>query len=212
VQSGSDAVFTEVSSIFRGRLFAQRVLGLNRLSGDPDLVRFCLRGSMLVPAGTYRREAVQAVGGYRDGLWQAEDFDFHVRLAASGISYTVLDEPLVVTHLRPEGRSQNQVEVWTSALQAVAALAEELAPEYRSELSETAARCGSTLFRLGAIADARRAFELADRLGPPAYVGRSPWYRWVAHKFKAEAAERMAVSYRALVPHTIRARMSRRST
>jgi hypothetical protein len=207
-QTGHDALFTEVTSIYQGRRYSERVLGLRRLNVEPDLVRFCLGGSMLVPAGTYRRDVVLAVDGYRERLWQAEDFDFHVRLAASGISYTVLDEPLVLIRLRTEGRSQRQVEVWSSAVQAVAELANELPPRYRADLAESAARSGSALYRLGAAHESHAAFNLARRLGPPTFVGQSPVYRLVARTFTPELAEWLGARYRSTLPHAVRARVS----
>lgn len=207
-RSAHDAVFTEVSSVYQGRVFADQVVLLSRLRQEPDLVRFCLSGAMLVPAGTYRREVVQAIGGYREALWQAEDFDFHVRLAASGISYAVLDEPLVVIRLRTESRSQKQIEVWTSALQAIEHLAEELPMGYRPDLSDTAARAGSILFKLGAPAEARRAFRLARHLGRPRFSGQGSAYRFIARRFSPEVAERVAAGYRAVFPHSLRARIS----
>lgn len=207
-ESTADAVFTEVSSVYQGRIFAQRLLGLARLKEDPDLVRFCLGGSVLVPAGTYRRAVVDAVNGYREALWQAEDFDFHVRLAASGITYTVIDDPLVVIRLRAESRSQRQLEVWASAVQAVASLAEELPPRYRSDLAECAARAGSTLFKVGAVSEARRAFQMARRLGEPSFAEQPGAYRWLARTFNPELAKRVAAAYRALIPRTVRAHIS----
>ena len=207
-ESHADAVFTEVDSEYQGRIFAERLLGLARLTDDPDLVRFCLGGSMLVPAGTYRRTAVEAINGYRETLWQAEDFDFHVRLAASGITYTVIEDPLVLIRLRSEGRSHRQVEVWESAVHAVAALAEELPRRYRPDLADCAARAGSTLYKLGAVGEARDAFQVARRLGEPRFREQPVAYRWIARTFSPELAERVAASYRGMIPKTVRARIS----
>lgn len=204
----ADAVFTEVESEYQDRVFAERVLGLAHLKEDPDLVRFCLRGSVLVPAGTYRRRVVEAIGGYREGLWQAEDFDFHVRLAASGITYTIIDEPLVLIRLRAEGRSQRQVEVWSSVVQAVSALANQLPGEYRPDLAEFAARAGSSLFKLGQVGEAREAFRIARSIGRPRFQEQPSAYRWVARTFSPELAESVSAVYRATVPKNLRARIA----
>ena len=204
---GPDVVFTEVSSVQNGAVLSERVLEIDRLvTADADLVSFCLRGSMLVPAGTYRRSVVEAVGGYRETLWQSEDFDFHVRLAASGVSFSILPDPLVVIRVRPESRSQNRLEVWTSIVDAVAALARELPASYRPELAEAAARAGSQLYKLKARQRAREAFALASRLGPPVFDGQSSYYRWVARTFTPEVAEELGLLYRALLPGAVRAR------
>lgn len=201
----SDAVFTEITSIHDGRPFADRVLGLSHLRKDPDLLRFCLRGSMLVPAGTFRRQLVQRIGGYDTRLWQAEDFDFHVRLAASGVSYHVIDESLIITRLRSDSRSQRQYEVWSYAVDAIDGLVERLPSAYRPELADAAARAGSMLFRLGYLQDSRRAFGLASRLGKPHYQGFPLSYRCIAVVFGQEVAERVSQHYRGLLPRPVRA-------
>lgn len=194
----ADAVFTEVAVLERGVLRTTEVLGLRRLAAGEDLVRFCLQGAILPAAGTYRRRAVLAVGGYRESLWQSEDFDFHVRLAASGITYAVVLEPLVTFRVRPHGRSQRRVEVWTSAVAAIEQLAGELPTGYRPDLAEAAARAGSQLFRLGARSEARRAFKLAKRLGPPTFAGQRRLYRTLARRVGPAMAEYAGGAYRKL--------------
>src|SRR5712691_7202564 len=69
--TGADAVFTEIVAQSEDGTQSRRILGLQALGDGVDLVRFCINGVMLVPAGTYRREAVLAMGGYRTSLWQA---------------------------------------------------------------------------------------------------------------------------------------------
>ena len=134
--SNPDVVFTEISSYVDGELVCQRVLGLKQLIEEKDLVRFCIRGAVLAAAGTYRRANILAIGGYREQLWQAEDFDFHIRLAATGLRYCVIDDPLVDIRVRRASRSQNQVEVWTSAAESIRMLARELGREYWPDLAE----------------------------------------------------------------------------
>ena len=208
-ETGADVVFTEITSYRDGELLSERVLGLERLERE-DLVRFCLSGSMLVPSGTYRRELVLALGGYREELWQTEDYDFHVRMAVRGPRFAVVPEPLVRIRVRAEGRSQKRIEVWTSAVQAVRLLAAEIPAEYRPELAEAAVRAGSVLYKEGALEEARDAFRLAERIGPPDYRGQRGLYRAVARTFGAEAAERFGAWYRSLVPQGFRARLVKR--
>jgi len=198
-----DAVFTEVAYCKDGRMVGQSTLG-RECSSIGDLVRYCIRGAILTSAGIYRRSAVVGIGGYREGLWQSEDYDFHVRLAASGARYTVIPEPLVKVRVRTASRSQNRWEVWTSAVCALKKLGGELDPVYRPELAEKAAEAGSILFDLGAYADARQAFELSDELGPPTYARRRRAYRMIARMFGPLAAEKAGALYRKRVPGAIR--------
>ncbi|MDH3443154.1 MAG: glycosyltransferase [Deltaproteobacteria bacterium] len=199
-----DVILTEVSSYRGQELKTERVLGLERHAAGDDLVRFCLRGSMLVPAGTYRRSSVLALGGYRETLWQSEDFDFHVRLAASGASYSVITEPLVVIRIRSAGRSQNRREVWESAVEAIEILALELPQQYKADLADAAARAGSALFKLGDRAEAREAFSLAYKLGAPSFAEQRRFYRVLAKICGPETAERWSLFYRTLMPGRFR--------
>ncbi len=201
-----DVVFTEIDAYGECGIQSKRVLALSSLAaGDNDLVRFCIRGVMLVPSGTYRRETVLAIGGYRTSLWQAEDFDFHVRLAATDPRYAVITDPLVIIRVRPGGRSRNRVQTWSSYVQAVATLSEELQDCYRPDLADAAVRGGAALFKLGARADARAAFRLAARLGPPRFSTQRRLYRALASAVGFERAEQLAQLYRSVLPAGIRA-------
>jgi glycosyltransferase involved in cell wall biosynthesis len=203
-ESNADVILTEICSMENDRVVCDRVLGLDRLRGGRDLVRFCIEGAVLTPAGTYRRSCVVAIGGYREQLWQSEDFDFHIRLAASGVSYKIIREPLVIIRLRASGRSRNQVEVWASAVEAITFLSKELPSDYYPILAEKAAYCGSVLFRLGAHTVARKAFQLAHELGPPTFRGRRALYRGMAKLFGPLVAERMGSLCRRVLPEWVR--------
>src|SRR5437762_1193825 len=180
VESTYDVVFTEVKSFGPEGVESERVLGLERLIHGDDLVRFCIRGAMLTPSGTYRRDLVRAIGGYRTDLTQSEDWEFHIRLAAQQPRFVALMSPVVLQRLRPDGRHQRSVEVWTSCVAAVRMLAEQLPSVYRADLADAAARAGSVLFKLDHRAEATAAFELAKRLGPPRFSSRGRLYRLLA--------------------------------
>jgi len=199
-----EVVFTEIRSFANGKLLSDRVLGLAQLQAEGDLLRFCIRGSMLVPAGTYRRGLLLELGGYRETLWQCEDYDFHIRLAARGVHYRLIDTPLVIIRVRLEGRSSRQLEVWASALQALKLQAKELPTAYGKELAEMAAYVGSQLFKLGARHTASEAFQLAHSLGPPTYARQRRSYRLLASALGPEAAEWISLSYRRLLPEPLR--------
>jgi glycosyltransferase involved in cell wall biosynthesis len=206
-----DVVFNEIDVCGEKGIQSTRVLALDSLAAGADLVRFCIQGVMLVPAGTYRREALVSIGGYRTGLWQAEDFDFHVRLAASQPRYAVVTDPLVTIRVRPEGRSRNRIQTWSSYVQAVAALSAELPDGYRSDFADAAARAGSMLFKLGARNEARSAFRLAARLGPPTFTTQRPLYRLLATTVGFEMTEQLALAYRSMLPAGLRAYVAARA-
>lgn len=202
--SNVDAVFTEIATFQHGARATERVLNVKRLQTAPDLLDFCLKGPMLVPAGTYRRSLLQKIGGYRETLWQSEDFDFHVRLALQQPAYEVIDVPLIVQRLRTESRSQNTAQVWQSTIQAVTLLSKEIPGAYRSRLAEVAASAGSELFRHGARSEARAAFAIANRLGPPLFDKQWGLYRCVARTIGPMAAEYVALAYRKILPPALR--------
>jgi hypothetical protein len=160
---------------------------------------------MLVPSGTYRRQTALAMGGYRTALWQAEDFDFHVRLAATGPRYAVIADPLVIIRVRQGGRSRDRVQTWTCYAQAVEMLSTELPSSYRSDLADAAARAGSMLFKLGARAEASSAFGLSARLGKPRFTTQRPLYRLLASTVGFERTEQFAQAYRGMLPAGVRA-------
>jgi GT2 family glycosyltransferase len=208
IEDGSpDAVFTEVSSVTEAGFVREGVLELSRLAAGADLVRFCIQGSMLVPAGTYRRSVVTAIGGYRELLWQSEDWDFHIRLAAAAPAFRVIPQSLVRIHLRAASRSRDVADVWRSAVQAIRLLASELPPVWRADLAEAAAKAGSQLFRAGAADEAREAFQLARELGTPVHGGQPAMYRAVARHAGQEWAERIGLAYRKWLPERVRGRL-----
>ena len=202
-----DIVLTEISSYRKGDLWATRVLGLDALKLDSDLVRFCLAGSLLTPSTTVRRSVALRTGGFRtrEKLAQSEDFDFHVRLATIANVYTVIDRPLVRINLRTNSHSSDQIECFWSGIKSVEMLSSEIPPEYGSELSMAAVRMATKLYHLGQRKKARAGFRLANSLSPgPIHYGRGPLYEKFARIFGPMAAESVATLYRYLVPANIR--------
>jgi hypothetical protein len=160
---------------------------------------------MLGPSGTYRRETLFATGGYRTTVWQAEDFDFHVRLAAHRPRYAVITDPLVTIRVRANGRSQDHIQTWSSFVEAVARLSAELPAIYRSDFADAAARAGSMLFKLGARDEASVAFKVAAQLGPPSFTTQRPVYRLLARTVGFARTEQLAQAYRGILPGKLRA-------
>jgi len=196
----TDVVFSEVTSYIDGKVLAENVIGFSDLSSDPNLVRFALQHIILVPCGTYRTEVIRKLGGYRSELWQSEDFDFHVRLAASKPRFEVIAKPLVGIRIRRESRSQNRAETRLSAFEAVQILRSELAEEYLADLAEVSARLGSELFSLGEKTKAHQAFLFAQKCGGAQFLYGSRAYRLLALNLGPEVAEKVGHVYRRIVP------------
>lgn len=203
-----DIILTEIRSVRDGSTVSERVLGIDELRDGGDLVRFGLRGSLLVPSTTFRRELALSVGGFRtrDVLSQSEDFDFHIRLAAAAKSFVVITRPLIIQRLRAGSHSADMESVWASAVRAVELLAETLPSHYRVDAADAAARFGSELYAIDSHADARRAFRLARRLGPARFRHRSRSYRGLARLIGPSAAEWIGTVYRRLIPERVRRR------
>lgn len=195
-----DAVFTEVGSFDERGIKSRRVLGIDGLKQSGNLVRFCISGAMLVPAGTYLRHTILKLRGFREDLRQSEDYEFGIRLAFGGIRYSIIPETLVLIRDRPGSRSKRVSEVWADAFLILQELSNSCRNAYRQDIAAAAARCGSHLYQCGEIALARKAFRLARRVGSPSYDYGSPAYRIMAALTSPELAEMTSSAYRALIP------------
>jgi glycosyltransferase involved in cell wall biosynthesis len=194
----ADIVLTEITSVKEEQVVSERVLELHRLEEIGDLVKFGLMGSILVPSTTFRKDLALKIGGYRirEILPQSEDFDFHVRLAATGATFTATTEPLIIQRLRPHSHSRDKKLCWTSALTALRLLSQDLPLRYRQDLVEAIARVGTVLFTMAAYSEAKEAFYFARQLGTPKFPNRNLTYRLVAQFFNQEIAECLGSYYR----------------
>lgn len=197
-----DVILTEIDSFKEGVLYREKVVELFRLERDPDLVRFALAHPILPAAGTYRREFLKITGGYREDLWQSEDYEFHIRLAAQGARYQVIPDGLVRLRLRPESRSQRQREVWESRLLGLQSL--QLPALYSDNLAEAFAETGAKLHGLKSYAKALEAFSYAQAVGQAQFLNRPRLYRWIAGWFGPSLAESLSAQYRRRVPNSLR--------
>jgi glycosyltransferase involved in cell wall biosynthesis len=206
-----DIVLTEIMSVRDGVTVSARVLGVDQLAAGGDLVRFGLRGSLLVPSTTFRRTLGLEVGGFRprDVLAQSEDFDFHIRLAAAARRFVVIDRPLIIQRLRAGSHSADMEACWTSAVRATELLADALPARYRTDVADAAARFGSELYAIGSRQHARKAFDVARRVGPARFSHRPRHYRLVARLLGAGVAEWLATAYRGVIPAALREHVRR---
>jgi glycosyltransferase involved in cell wall biosynthesis len=203
----TDVVFTDVQSFDDQGNRWPRVMGIARLSESGDLLGFALRGGVLVPAGTYRRAAIEKIGGYRAALWQSEDYDFHIRLALSNPRWAVLPEDLVLIRRHAHQRSHAVREVWTSAVESLEFLEAQFPDTARSTVAQAATRAGSALFAADAHDEAARAFRLAERFGGARYD--RALMQNLTRLLGALSAEKVAAFYRKLVPNTVRTRLQK---
>src|SRR5207249_3424895 len=199
-----DCVFTELAAYRDGRCVTDRMMRIDRLMANHDLLEFCLHEVMQTPAGTYRRDLVLDVGGYSTSFWQSEDYEFHLRLAQSRPSFDVICNPLVNVRLRAEGRSQDRLRLHEDAVKALISHAPRLSATYGDDIAEAFMRRGSQLYQLGAKAVAEAAFENGYSWGTPKYLGKEMPYRLLAMSFGAGVAEECAMRYRKAVPEAIR--------
>ncbi|MCO5167991.1 MAG: glycosyltransferase [Planctomycetes bacterium] len=199
-----DAVFTELERFMADGTSTWPMMGLADHLRRDDLVAAAIRGGILCAAGTYRRAAALRIGGYRESLWQSEDYDFHVRLAASGIDFVFIDRPLVRVRDHAHNRSKELGEVWRSAVQALALLGDELVPEHRPALADAAVAAGRRLLTLGDAVHAAAAFDLAARLGPAPLRHDPRLRRWADRLLGHGRAAVLARHYRALLPARLR--------
>ena len=203
-----DIVLTEIRSVRDGATVSDRVLGVEEMRTSKDLVRFGMRGSLLVPSTTFRRTLGRAVGGFRsrEVLQQSEDFDFHIRLAAAARGVAVITRPLIVQRLRTGSHSADLELCWTSAVRAVELLTDSLPAEFHSDAADAAARFGSELYAIGSLARAREAFRLARRIGGARYLHRPRAYRTLATLVGPGATEWLSSAYRRAVSERLRRR------
>jgi hypothetical protein len=201
----TDVVFTDVGSFDEQGGRWTHVMGVDRLERSGDLLAFALRGGLLAPAGTYRREVVTQVGGYRADLWQSEDYDFHVRLALSAPRWRVVAEDLVLIRRHAKQRSRDTAAVWTCAVDALEQNAAFFPARAHADVAAAATRAASHLFAAGAHEATVRAFMLAERFGGARYE-RGLMQR-LTRMVGPLSAERMAALYRRLVPRALRRRI-----
>lgn len=98
--SGIDAlVFTyhRVETLDPGKVDAR---DWNRVRGEEDAVAFMLAGDLPTPAPLHRKSVLDRLGGYQEGLPCAQDREFHMRLALSGIRFVPVRERLFTIRRR----------------------------------------------------------------------------------------------------------------
>ena len=205
--TGAEVIFTEIASFKGNKLADANILGLEDLAGGADLTRFAISRSILIPSTTIRRDIPVKISGFRtrEILPQSEDYDFHIRIAACKPTHAEILEPLIIQRVRSGSNSgKDLIKAWSSAVDAIRMLTNELDTTYRQDLAEAAAKAGSKLYSLKAHDKAKKAFELAQELGPPKFIYRSRLFYLTAKVLGPQAAEGIGDSYRILLSNFLR--------
>ncbi len=87
------------------------------VSHDMVMADLFVESPFVHPAVMFRRETVTLLGGYRDMGW-AEDYDLWLRLAAAGVRFARLPEPLFFWRDRPERATRTMDEYSQEAFRA----------------------------------------------------------------------------------------------
>jgi hypothetical protein len=207
-----DIVVTDVDGMRDGKQTSTAMFGL--ATAGPDLVAVGIEGCLMPAMITYRRALALEVGGFRsrEVLPIAEDYEFHIRLAARARKWRPVPRSLVIKRLRSESLSaRHALECLTCTSAAAEMLSRELPTKYRQALSEKVATTVGPLYAIGATAEAARAARLARKLGPPRFPDRPLGFRVLARTTTQETAERLGQVYRRLLPAALRERIGYRA-
>lgn len=185
-----DLLITEVASSSIGiPSFEKPIMELAELKSCSDLISYAINHVLLVPSGTFRRACALRIHGFREALWQSEDKDFYIRLAASGVKWTVDGRPLVCIRNRADSRSKQGVEVWRDGLKCLELASHELPLLYNRDIADAAARTASQLLLLGQREAFETALNLVNEMGGSNYWWRSHSFRLLRRLVGVELAE-----------------------
>lgn len=202
-----DMVITEIQSINEQGHINSAIMGLAGLSEQNDLLEFAIKGVLLIPSSTFKRELGLKINGLRtrELLPQSEDFDFHVRLVNQVSCFKIISEPLIQQRLRSNSHSSKNLKTcWYSMIKAASLLTEELPAQYHQHLVEIAAKYASILYETGHKEEAHWGFGVAKTIGRPNYIYKNRIYQLVAKTFNPELAEQLAALYRLAFPQKLR--------
>jgi glycosyltransferase involved in cell wall biosynthesis len=168
--SGAPLVLTELAVLDAERRLLGDTAILRKLRPDSDLTHFAILTCLGTHQSTFAREVGLAVGGFRTRavIAQAEDCDFHVRLAHAASRFTVIRDPIYFIWMRSGSLSRQHS--WTKAASLVCGirsselLAGELPERYHRALAERALRRAVKLYSLGYIDEARAGSAVARRI------------------------------------------------
>jgi hypothetical protein len=118
----------------------------------------------------YPRDALLQVGGYREGLPCAQDYDLNLRLALAGWRYRRFPEVLVTVRRRAESISSDSLKVLRQMLELCRETLQRLdrcgtlTDERRAAVAASIATAARVHLRVGLLEDAKRLFREAHEL------------------------------------------------
>ena len=132
--------------------------------------------------GLYRKSKITEVGGFNSELRIWEDADLHVRLAANGASFHVIEEVLSIAFRTDGSASSNQTLGWLNRLKLLESY-QRLFPEdtIQQEIGNQAQSTAARLFLSGESKAARRAFQLSEQSAVKVPIARSLIWRSLKH-------------------------------
>lgn len=182
------------------RYDATRQLEMQWLYSERDLraspVAYLLSHPVGGINGLYRRTSLAAIQGFSETLTVWEDADLHVRLAASGARFAVVEQPLVTALRRKDSVSAPMQRNWQNRFAALTHYSRTLPPEYASAIAaelETAAR---NLLRYQDARSAREALRAAMALGADVPTTSNPALKLIKHTLGRMTALRIQTMVR----------------
>jgi glycosyltransferase involved in cell wall biosynthesis len=156
-------------------------------SDEPTLEAVLWRRSSIFIAALARREAIEAVGGFDEGLVAAEDLDLWIRILSAGWRATQLRVPLARYRRRPESASASTLRITRATLTAYEKAARNLAGRPEAEVAAAmATKLASELDWLEAeeMVMAGRVTDGLRRLHAAGARSRSPLWRLMMTLFR----------------------------
>jgi len=134
-----------------------------------DPIDFFLRNTGYAIVGLYSRDWLKRIGGFREDIRGSEDPDLHVRLAAAGCMFKVIQVPLVTNLIHGNSFSaRNRVKCSQDRLKCLEDYAETLDLRYHGIIGQEAVRIASG-FHLQEIPECdfwvERGIQLARKCG-----------------------------------------------
>lgn len=181
IETEADFIVNDVESQKNGQIVASKVMNVAELY-HTNIVSYGISGSYLVPSITYKKELAKTIGGFRPAniLPQSEDYDFHIRLAYVAKSYAIIDETLIIQRLRDNSHSStNQKQVYTSGLQALQLLKQELSSQYHEVIAQRAVKMGIALYGMKYYSESSIAFKFANSITHNLFPTQTPLYKFL---------------------------------
>lgn len=160
-----DVVLNDISLCSHGTVIQERFYNFGARPEFSDFLRLAIRQTLVPSTGTYRRSAVYQAGRYDARRLYSEDYDFHLRLALSGVRCAFIQEPLILQRLHGDNRSWEKTRYWAAGVDILSRMLHRIPCRYHPFVSEAALVFASDLERVGRKRDAQAAFELSKRAG-----------------------------------------------